>query len=471
MINSRNTHYLHFTNYRDLVNWSVQYVEEHDLGFTKKYPMVRIGTFLSKSKDIISVQDNVDYKQVTLKINNGGIIPRNNGLTVKGSAIGTKRQTVIHAGQFIMSKIDARNGAYGIVPKDLDGAIVTNDFPVFNVDTSQIIPQFLVLISATDNFIEFARKCSSGTTNRKRIDVNTFLNQAIPLPSPKEQEIIVSNYMNSIYEASSLETKKVELETDKEKYLQRELTFSIKKVSDRNLLENVHFKDLSRWDVQFQSSKNEISSFYKTVKMSDIISDFMKDEDGKSLRIDTSKLPDNKYRYVGMESIEKNSGTLISLPEVSGKEIKSQTVIVPNGYFIFGKLRPYLNKYWRNRLEFTNIICSSEFFCFKIADAVNPDFFEAVLSSYIVQEQIADAMSGARMPRIDETIFKNISIPLPPPDIQDKIAHQMIQLATDSSKLSSTIDRKKETALREFRNLIFDNHETTSPSYKQLQES
>ena len=41
-----------------------------------------------------------------------------------------------------MSKIDARNGAYGIVPAELEGAIVTNDFPVFDVDTKKIIPHF-----------------------------------------------------------------------------------------------------------------------------------------------------------------------------------------------------------------------------------------------------------------------------------------------------------------------------------------
>ena len=104
--------FLHLANYKDIPNWSVQ---EEDLGFTKKYPMARIGAFLVKSKDIIEVEDDVEYKQVTIKINNGGVVPRNNGETILGSKIGTKRQHVVHAGQFIMSKIDARNGAYGIV--------------------------------------------------------------------------------------------------------------------------------------------------------------------------------------------------------------------------------------------------------------------------------------------------------------------------------------------------------------------
>ena len=199
--------FLHFVNYQDIPNWSVQYADEEDLGFTKKYPMARIGSFLVKSRDVIEVQDHIEYKQVTIKINNGGVVPRKNGEAIKGLDIGTKRQHVVHAGQFIMSKIDARNGAYGIVPKELEGAIVTNDFPVFDVDTEKMHPLFLVLISTTENFIEFARKCSSGTTNRKRINIDAFLNQQIPLPSIKEQEDIVKEYHTALKETKTIEAK------------------------------------------------------------------------------------------------------------------------------------------------------------------------------------------------------------------------------------------------------------------------
>lgn len=213
--------FLHFANYKDISNWSVQYADVEDLGFTKKYPMARIGAFLVKSRDTIEVQDHIEYKQVTIKINNGGVVPRNNGEAIKGLNIGTKRQHVVHAGQFIMSKIDARNGAYGIVPKELEGAIVTNDFPIFDVDIEKIIPQFLVLVSTTENFIEFARKCSSGTTNRKRIDIEAFLNQQIPLPSIEEQEALLDLYNEKVNRAEALLQKSEDVLNSKNTYITR----------------------------------------------------------------------------------------------------------------------------------------------------------------------------------------------------------------------------------------------------------
>ena len=129
-MNKVDYHYIQFANYKDIPNWSVQYVVEEQLGFTNKYPMAKIGSFLKKSKSQIDIQDDEEYKQVTVKTNNGGVVARNGGQLKKGSEIGTKRQTVVRAGQFIVSKIDARNGAFGVIPEELDGAIVTNDFPV-----------------------------------------------------------------------------------------------------------------------------------------------------------------------------------------------------------------------------------------------------------------------------------------------------------------------------------------------------
>ena len=53
--------YIHFAHYKDIPNWSVQYVVEEKLGFTKKYSMAKIGSFLKKSKDQIEIQDDAEY--------------------------------------------------------------------------------------------------------------------------------------------------------------------------------------------------------------------------------------------------------------------------------------------------------------------------------------------------------------------------------------------------------------------------
>lgn len=321
--------FLHFANLKDIPNWSVQYADGEDLGFTKKYPMARIGSFLVKSRDIIEVQDDVEYKQVTLKINNGGVVPRNNGATLIGSKIGTKRQHVIHAGQFIMSKIDARNGAYGIVPAKLEGAIVTNDFPVFDVDTKKIIPQFLVLVSTTDKFVEFARKCSSGTTNRKRIDIDAFLNQQIPLPSIEEQEVILKEYNSCIQTAFKKEEEIYKCERELSHFVLSSI--DLKDVNDESeekqsaMLMFTSLSKVTRWDTY--NIKYHINKEKGTTLLRDLVKS--KPFYGAPYSaIDYNK----KIRYIRITDINED-GTL-SEEKVSANQYNEAYLLKENDFLI-----------------------------------------------------------------------------------------------------------------------------------------
>lgn len=114
MLKSKSTYkYLDFVKFSQLYNWSVQYLNDSKIRFTTKYPLVQIKEFLTRNKTAIEIQDDVYYKRATIKVRNGGIFLRD---TVIGNKIGTKNQFVISKGQFLLSKIDARNGAFGVVP-------------------------------------------------------------------------------------------------------------------------------------------------------------------------------------------------------------------------------------------------------------------------------------------------------------------------------------------------------------------
>lgn len=80
--------YLNLVSYRDLFNWSAANLLGNELVFTKRYPFARIGVLLRQNRNVCSIKDNVEYKQVTLKTNGGGAILR--GIKV-GKDIGTKK--------------------------------------------------------------------------------------------------------------------------------------------------------------------------------------------------------------------------------------------------------------------------------------------------------------------------------------------------------------------------------------------
>ena len=103
-----------FVKYSEIVNWSVRYLIQSSFGYNKKYDLFKIGDFLQRNRDIITLEDDVTYSRVTIKLYNKGVQRRDE---VKGENIGTKKQYLVKPGQFIISKIDARNGAFGIIPE------------------------------------------------------------------------------------------------------------------------------------------------------------------------------------------------------------------------------------------------------------------------------------------------------------------------------------------------------------------
>ncbi len=146
--------------------------------------MVALRDVLEQVKEPITIQDNKLYQQATVKLYGKGVELRQE---VLGSKIKTKRQFVAHTGLFLISKIDARNGAFGIVPPELDGCVVSQDFPVFSFKPGLITQSYLKRITRSKKFSDLCAKSSLGTTNRKRLKVELFLDSKIPLPSMKEQ--------------------------------------------------------------------------------------------------------------------------------------------------------------------------------------------------------------------------------------------------------------------------------------------
>ena len=445
---------LDFVSFNDLINWSVRYLRENRSNYKNTFTLVRIGDFLKRNRHIIEIQDDALYTRVTIRLYTKGVLKRDEAI---GRTIGTKRQFVVSPGQFILSKIDARNGAFGLVPPELDGAVTTADFLSYNVDTSRINPAFLTLVSSTKEFLKICQSSSSGTTGRQRVDETQLLNIKIPLPSLTEQDRIVAAYNARIAEAKRLEEEAEELEKGIESYLFEELGVSMPKVFKSQGLILATFKDLTRWDTLYVLGKVfEYKSDFSKVRLDKIILNFMVDNSGSTLRIETSKFADSEFNYLGMENVEKTTGELLDVKMVKGNTVKSQTLRVPNGYFIYGKLRPYLNKYWLNDNDGDDYICSSEFFAFSLCEElVDRYFLKYILASTIVQEQIKDKTSGARMPRINESTFLDLVIPIPPLPIQRQIVQDLNILKFQRSQAVNKSVFLQQQAIEDFEAELF----------------
>ena len=108
-------------------------------------PLSEIGEYVLRAADIIPDRQ---YMQVTVAMNHKGLRIRR---ICDGIEIRSPGQCYVRDGDILFSRIDLRQGAIGFVGKELDGAVVTRDFPVFRlqqIDRScEALPAICIFIT------------------------------------------------------------------------------------------------------------------------------------------------------------------------------------------------------------------------------------------------------------------------------------------------------------------------------------
>lgn len=380
--------------------------------------------------------------------------------SVNGSSLKMRVYQQAEVNHLFWCKVDTKNGAFGVVTSELAHSVASTNMTFAKIDADKINSNYLQLLFRSKLFNVYMDNMVVGSTNRKYIKPDDLLTDVyIPLPTLDEQKQLVAKYQVKVEFANDCEKHALELEQSIEAYLYSELniSFYFNKPANLSLLKFASFINLKEWSYNFLSDSNMLKSDYDLITLNCIIANFMTDSNGKSLTTMTSKEPDKNFIYIGMEDVDKNTGTVLNNKIVSGKEIKSATVQLPKNYFIYGKLRPYLNKYYFSESNDPNLVVSSEFFVFNIKSKINTEYFKLVLGSFIIQEQIKDAMKGARMPRITKDIFLNLVIPMPPLEIQNKIAEHITNIKNQIRELKKLAVDNRACAILNFEKAIFHN--------------
>lgn len=152
-----------------------------------EWEKVPLGEAIRLRKEFITIDDLTTYKRCRVQVRAQGIVLRDE---VAGSAIKTKKQQVCRAGEFLVAEIDAKMGGFGIVPPELEGAVVSSHYFLFEIDEAKLDRDFLDLYSKTPEFME--QVSAQGSTNYAAIRPSHVLGYTMPLPPLPEQQRIVA---------------------------------------------------------------------------------------------------------------------------------------------------------------------------------------------------------------------------------------------------------------------------------------
>ena len=154
------------------------------------------------------------------------------------------------------------------------------------------------------------------------------------------------------------------------------------------------------------------------------------------------RITDSSVPYIGLENIESQTGKFVK----TGIQVdKSENIVVEIGDVLFGKLRPYLRKYWRATFTST---ASSEFLVFQSSELDMNFLYYAIQSDSFIEE-VNTSTYGSKMPRASWEYIKNMRIAFPTSLVeQQKIADfldkKIVQLDKVKSLLEEQIQKLKD---------------------------
>lgn len=135
---------------------------------------------LHLSKDHVPVLDHAAYSCAGLRAYPAGFSSKGQR---KGSDFRSKQLQTVRAGQFGISRTRIQQRHWGIVPPELNGAVVHHSTACFDIDPKLNARYFAAYLSTA----LFQKAAAAALTKQGRLDLRRFVRTAIPFPSAADQ--------------------------------------------------------------------------------------------------------------------------------------------------------------------------------------------------------------------------------------------------------------------------------------------
>lgn len=163
-----------------------------------------IGEVFFEKKRPIVLKDHQKYELITVKRRNEGIISRGH---LFGRDILVKNYSQLQVGDFVISKRQVVHGATGMIPPELDGAIVSNEYLVA-VNSSKLLTEFLTILARLPAMRRKFFLSSYGVDIEKLFfDAEDWKKRDITIPATAEQTKI-GEYFREVDQLIGLHQRK-----------------------------------------------------------------------------------------------------------------------------------------------------------------------------------------------------------------------------------------------------------------------
>jgi type I restriction enzyme S subunit len=411
---------------------------------------------MTPRRETVSVNGTFgDWSPITVHLD-GEISVRDRSSPYKGAMF------AVYLGDIVFSKIDARSGAIGMLPASIPKGVVTPEFPVFVADPTKLDSGFLQRILRTGGFLKALRAKATGTSGRKRIAPESFLDLRVPLPDLAEQQAIVAAYDAALKEAAAKEQAADAAEAKAMAEFEAALGFAPATPLPDKPVFIASFKDLDRWShegvLRRITGGAVATGSWPTVRLGDVIADL---ENGWSPKCLDRPAGPSEWGVLKLGAVsfgifneQENKALPSNLKPRPALEVKPGEVLVSRANIsrlvgataLIGETRPQL------------LLCDKIFrMVWRKKSPITPEFVTEVLRIGDVRRQIETKLTGTSptMKNISKPSLLSLTFPLPPIDDQRALIKALDAGRADAARLRAEATATRASAWAAFESAVY----------------
>lgn len=435
--------------WKDLDNW----VPGGETGWAFVHPIVPLDDLLTPRTERIYANGSLgEWVPITIHFD-GSVVPRDRTTPFSGAMFAA------YPGDLVFSKIDARNGAIGLVPSSLPKVVVTSEYPIHFPDPKQLDGRYLAMVLRTPSFLKLIRYATSGTSGRKRITPENFRTIKFPLPDLKDQRHFVAAYQSALDKATELEVQAQHIERESQREFEAALGLTPPPNLPKRALQLARFKDIERWSHEgilqvallgngLPESKFEIVSLGEIATVSYGLQKSPANRPGRHAR-PYLRVANVQRGYLDLQKIKT-----INVPDADMPKYRLEDGDVllceGNSADLVGR-----GAIWRN--EITDCVHQNHVLRVRIDQGIAlPDFLLAYINSSVGLSYFrSKAKRTTNLASINSTEVSNLPVPMPPKDIQASCVRKLKDASRKIKALQDEAAKQRLAAWNDFISAVF----------------
>jgi type I restriction enzyme, S subunit len=311
-------------------------------------------------------------------------------------------------------------GKTGIIPKELDGANLTENACklVFRTDVE---PKFVYYFTKTDDFLKQAglntRTAAMPKLALTRLSTISFL---FPKSLSEQQRIV------SILDEAFSAIAKAKANAERNQQNAKELFESY--------LQNVFTTKGEGWE---EKTLGEVLLKTETV--------------------DPTKKPNEEFIYLDVSSVNKETKEIENATSLMGKDAPSRArKLIRTNDVIFATVRPTHSRVALIPEEYNEQVCSTGYFVLRSKEFLNNNLVFYFLLTHGFNKQMEKLQKGASYPAVTDNEVKSIIIPFPKSIKEQQIIVQKLDALSVETKKLEAIYQQKINNLEELKKSILN---------------